>query len=264
MASNDDSPDNETSFVRLYLDESGDESPSTPIAVIGGMLINASYFPHFEEAWDKMLDRHGIAAPLHMKEFGRPHGRFARIGDCCRHELFAEVADLINHHKILSIGATISNEQYQKHIPQIVRDRFSVYAMCFLMTVVMNHKLAELSGYAKKVSFILDNGNPKAEHVRQGHAEAIRLQKAGQFLNVGSLVFGDDGDLGCLQAADVIAWGVRRRATNIPFGGSFSPIESILDETTKHAEHKWTDDWLQQLGGNIAERLEREQKNEKK
>ena len=96
---NSESSHNETAAVRLYMDESGGRDPSTPIAVVGGMLINYSHYLHFEDAWDQLLVEHGIEPPLHMKEFGK-NGRFAGVSRCCRRELFLEVADLINSIKL--------------------------------------------------------------------------------------------------------------------------------------------------------------------
>jgi hypothetical protein len=192
-----------------------------------------------------------------MKEFGRPHGRFANISDYRRRQFFVEAAHLINTHKILSVGATLSTDEYRRLMPQKVREKFSVYAMCFLLSLMMNHKLAEHQGYTKKVSFILDRGNPNAQHVRQGHAMAMLWQKSGQFLHAGSLTFADDEDLCALQAADVIAWGVRRRVTGVPFGHAFSPIEGILDENLHHAEKAWTEEWLREVGESTLKSIER-------
>jgi hypothetical protein len=253
---NSDDPQKETAMVRIYLDESGDEGPSITHAVIGGLLINRSYFLHFEAEWDRLLEKHGIAAPIHMKEFGRPHGRFASMSDVCRYQLFVEAADLINSHKLFSIGSTLSNHDYQTHMPQAVRDKYSVYAMCFMLTAVANHKLAELSNYRGNIPFILDSGNAYAKHVRQAHAVMLEWQHQGVPLNVGSLTFADDADFGVLQAADMIAWGVRRRVSGIPFGDIFTPIETILNDEKNHAEQEWKADWLKQLGERILRRIE--------
>jgi hypothetical protein len=249
---NSDSPEKETAAVRLYLDESGGDDPRTPYAVVGGVLINQSHFLHFEEAWDLMLEKHGIAPPLHMREFG-PHGRFANMTDRCRHELFLEVAALINSHKIFSIAATLSNEEYKTNFPKEGRDRFSVYGMCFILSVMINHKLAAQQSYGERTPFILDAGNPYKQHVVEAHASALRLQEE-TFLHVGLLTFDDDKEFGILQAADVIAWGVRRRATQISLG-AFEPVADILKEEKNHAEASWKSDWIKELGDALIRRI---------
>lgn len=50
------------------------------------------------------------------------------------------------------------------------------------------------------------------------------------FLGLGSLTFDKDDCVPALQAADVIAWAVRRRATGYEFNAGFEPIEATLNE----------------------------------
>ena len=245
------SPEDRSANVRLYLDESGTNDPSTPEAVIGGMLINDSYHLHFEESWRVLLKEFGVQAPLHMREF-TPHGRLANISSADRRRLFVRVVDLISYHRIASLAAVLTNQEYEAAIPLEIRNQFSVYAMCFNLIVVMNHKLAEGS-YGSPIPFILDSGNPYAEHVRQAHAAAMRFQRQEHFLNVGSLQFEDDSTLGALQAADVIAWGVRRRLSRRPFPAGFEPIPQIFEHG--HNESPWTQELLKELAEGLVRRL---------
>lgn len=244
-------PENETVAVRLYLDESGTDDPTTPQAVIGGILIKYSNFLHFEDCWDRMLDEFGIEPPLHMREF-TPHGRFANIPVADRRRLFTEVAELIDSHKIASLAATLANREYEM-VAQEIRDQFSVYAMCFNLIVVMNHKLAEDNRYSGRIPFILDSGNPYAEHVRQAHAAVMSFQREGHFLNAGGLLFDDDTNLGVLQAADLIAWGVRRSKSNKPFPIGFEPIPQLFDRG--HNEASWTPELLKEVEGRLLRQL---------
>ena len=250
---NSESSANEVASVRLYLDESGGKDPSTPKAVVGGLLINYSHFLHFEEVWDQMLETHGIIAPLHMREFGKGC-RLAGISECCRRELFLEVAELVNSHKVGSMSATLTNAEYEAYIPQEIRHVFSPYAMCFNLAMMMNHKLAE-NVYQKKIPFILDIGNPYKEHIIQAHAAAVQMQRQGEFLHAGGLYFDDDAEFGTLQAADVIAWGIRRTASGLPFLPGTEPIGTILSYEKDHRDNAWKAEWLEQLGDTLLRRL---------
>ena len=145
--------------VRLYLDESGSLNPHTPQAVVGGLLINHSHYLHFEEAWGQMLSDHGIAAPLHMRQFG-PDGRFARISISSREKLLLDAVQLIGSHKICSIAAALTNREYQSIIPPEVPEKSSVFGMCFNLAVMMNHKLAE-GRFDQTIPFIIDRGMPR-------------------------------------------------------------------------------------------------------
>jgi hypothetical protein len=252
-----DNPESETAALRLYMDESGGEDPNTPHAVIGGMLIFRRGFLEFEEAWDRMLVAHGIPDDgIHMKEFGRPHGKFAHISDCCRMDLFTDACDLIRKYRAVSIAATLSNDEYQTNVPQEARDKYSVYAMCFSLTVIMNHQLAKANNYIDPIPFILDSGNPYKRHVVKAHTFLQKRFQQHEYLHLGSLTFDDDKALGILQAADIIAWGTRRRVTGVPFGSGFAPIEQLLtSDASHHAEIPWKADWLKEFGTNLARRI---------
>lgn len=249
MTYNSYDPDRETIAVRLYLDESDDGQR----AVLGGMLINRSYYPHFEEAWDELLDDFKMPPPLHMNEFGRPHGRFAQMDDCCRRELFERVAELVNFHKLWSLDAQIGTAHYNRHISETVQKKFSLYGLCFLMTAAMNRRFAEFNKYKKEIAFVLDSGNSKAGHVLEAHGQMIKMQRAGEFANVGPLAFVDDTNLGCLQAADVIAWGARRKSSGKPLGSGFEPINKILEEKSPH--FNWQPSWLEELSHRLEARI---------
>lgn len=246
-------PDKQIAAVNLYLDESGGQDPNTPVAVVAGILINRSHYQPFEDSWEEMLQRYGMEPPLHMKEFGRPHGRFAVMTDVDRHELFAEATELINAHKIASIAAKITNAEYEAHVPQEVRDKFSAYGMCFNLAAVMNHQLAEHNSYKEKIAFFLDIGNPYASHVVKAHAAMYQTQQE-HFLHVGPLSFDDDKDFGVLQAADVIAWGTRRRASGIALDYPFNPIMGIFGEE-HHAEASWESHLLKGLADGLMLRM---------
>ena len=247
-----DNSDKETATVRLYLDESGGDDPGTPHAVVGGILINHSDFLHFEAEWNRVLAKRGITPPIHMKEFG-PYGRFADVSPRRRHELFLEIAALVNSHKLVSMSATLSNAEYKANVDEKVREEFSVYGMCFILSAVMNHKLAASKSYGKRIPFILDHGNPYKRHVVKAHATMIEWQKD-VFLNVGGLHFEDDKDLGILQAADVVAWGARRRTTGKTFGYSFEPVNDILKRQEGHGEADWKGEWLKQVSDAVMTR----------
>ena len=191
--------------------------------------------------------------PANSHERIWPYGRFANVSPGCRHKLFLEIAELINFHKLVSISATLSNAEYKANVDETVREEFSVYGMCFILSAVMNHKLAASKSYRKKIPLILDNGNPHKGHVVKAHAAMIEWQK-GTFLNVGGLHFEDDKDLGILQAADVVAWGARRRTTGKMFGHSFEPINDILNEQKGHGEADWKGEWLKEVSNAVMKR----------
>jgi hypothetical protein len=79
-----------------------------------------------------------------------------------------------------------------------------VYGTAFILCACMTHLLAKHNNYDKRTPFLMDSGNPYADHVRGAHAEL--QEERWRHMNVGSLTFDDDEVRTPLQAADVIAW----------------------------------------------------------
>jgi hypothetical protein len=76
----------------------------------------------------------------------------------------------------------------------------------------------------------------------------IEMQKQNMPLHVGSLTFADK-NISALQAADVIAWAVRRRVSGISIGKGFQPISEIF--SANHTEILWKDNYLKELSDGL-------------
>jgi len=215
------------SVVTLYLDESATDDAS-PVAVVGGLLLNKSGFDSFNEAFPELLKKHHVPPPLHIKDFWRPKGRLANVSNDTKHALFTDLVPLINECKIYSIAATLTTEKYKRHFGAAFRkEGMGLYGVCFMMCAVINHQLAQHNKYDKRIPFLMDAGNQYAHHVRGAHAE---LQKEHwRYMNVGSLTFDDDKLWSPLQAADVIAWASRVREQTGQFTNGYEPLVGLFD-----------------------------------
>lgn len=238
-----DDPDGETFAVNCYLDESATDGGS-PEAVVAGVLMNRSRCVAFDASWTEFLNAHQLKA-LHMKDFGS-HGSLASLSETERRGIFRDAAAIINRHKLYSIAATITYAKYVSELKPSIRKAMSVYGFCFLLAAYSNHLLAVSNKYTKNIGFILDSGNPYAAHVRGAHA-ALKEWQLTYALNAGSLTFDDDEEIGALQAADLVAWSVRRRATNSPFGKGFEPLLGIFNDA--HHENAYEGALLEALAG---------------
>jgi hypothetical protein len=112
--------------------------------------------------------------------------------------------------------------------------------------VVGAHGIAQANKYDKRIAYLVDSGNPYAENVFFAHQELVQVQTPEKYLNLGSLSFDLDDDVTALQAADVICWAVRRRATGFPFAAGFEPIEAIL-ETKGHNQSPFPEDFIRTI-----------------
>lgn len=221
-----DEQSRETAVVTCYLDESGSEDLSAT-AVLAGLLLNRSNFFSFEQKWAGILTAHKIPKPLHMRDFRRGR-RLAKIPKQLRTPLFDDVVELINSHKIISVAATITQGQFQKYFSKPIRRQFlSAYGMNFIVCALLNFTNAKQNKYEKKIAYLVDEGNPYRDHILNAHAALKEIQKS-RFLNLGSIAFDGDQDYCSLQAADVIAWSVRRSATR-ELRRSFLRLSRILE-----------------------------------
>jgi hypothetical protein len=236
-----DDPALETFAVNLYLDESATDG-GTPEAVVAGILTNRAGFLGLDESWKECLASHKLKA-LHMKDFGQ-HGSLAALQAEGRKAIFSDAVSIINKYKLYSVGASITYAKYMEKLSPAIRDAMSVYGFCFILSAYAEHLRAVHNKYDKNIGFILDFGNPYAAHVLEAHAALKRWQDT-KPLNVGSLKFEDDKVVSALQAADLVAWSVRRRLTKSPFGNGFEPLLGIFDDA--HSEVAWDGGWLQQL-----------------
>jgi hypothetical protein len=239
-----DDPDLQALVVSCYLDESATDG-STPIAVVGGLLINSLHFVGLDKKWRAMLDEFSLWPGLHMKDFGRHH-RFAHMPPDKCESIFTRAAEIIKEHNICTIAATLEQDRYKALLSRGLRRYASAYGLCFMACVAGSHKIAQAHNYQKRVAFVVDPGNPYAEQVFFMHQALVEAQTDENFLNLGSLTFDKDDNVTALQAADVVCWAVRRRATGYPFVNGFEPIEKILDDQA-HNQAPYPEDAMRDL-----------------
>jgi len=227
-------------MISCYFDESGTDDLS-PIAVLGGVVLQGDGFLWLDHAWGKMLVKHSIQPPLHMKEFGQ-HGRFKHLSHEQRRALFTDLTWIINDNKNASIGTILTTEQYKKHfLPFVSEKQLSVYGLCFLLAAMLMGRYTEIEGYCTPIPYVLDTGNKYRTQVDAVHAFIVEDFQKVHPVNMGSLTFDTDDNVRALQAADVVAWSVRRNIT-ANFNGGFEPLLGIFDE--RHIAQPLEEDWL--------------------
>jgi hypothetical protein len=243
-----DDPDLQALAVTCYLDESATDG-STPTAVVGGLLVNSSHFFGLDPKWRAMLDEFHLWPGLHMKDFGR-NNRFGGMPREMRRAILTRAVDIIKAHNICTLAATLEYGQYKAILPATVRRGMSAYGLCFIACVLGNHQIAEGNKYDKRIAFIVDSGNTYAEHVFFAHQGLVEIQTEEDFLNLGSLTFDKDDNVSALQAADVVCWAVRRRASGYPFSNGFEPLEGILNDQA-HNEADFSEIAMRELVGRL-------------
>jgi hypothetical protein len=256
-------PNREVFAVNCYLDESATDG-STPQAVVAGVLFSRDGFLNFDREWRETVNARVTSlkclypphpeqrspkpsSALHIAEFG-PTGELSRVPAVEASSIFAAAARIINKHKLFSIAATIGHEEYRKFLDPEIKGKMGVYGLCYILSVYENHELAVQNNYRENIGFILDAGNPHAPQVFEAHSAILNWQKS-EPLNAGSITFDDDNNVTALQAADVVAWSVRRRLVGETFSHGRKPLRRIFNST--HVEQSWDVDMLRAIDSRL-------------
>jgi hypothetical protein len=185
-----------------------------------------------------------------MKDFGQ-HGRFAEMQPKDRTAIFSRAVQIIKDHNICTVAVTLEHATYKTILGKL-KGMMGVYGLAFVGCVVATHKLARSQNYTRNIAFVMDTGNPYAAHVLAGHAAIQEKQTDEFFVNLGSLTFADDNKVTALQAADLVCWATRRRATGLPFLEGFDVLEGILDGQA-HNQTSFTEAAMREIWGHIQD-----------
>ncbi|MGD0232397.1 MAG: DUF3800 domain-containing protein [Syntrophorhabdales bacterium] len=236
-----DDPDKKAVVMTCYLDDSGTDNQG-PVAVSGGILVNKANFLHFDEKWTFLLDRYKVRdhkdnRRLHMKDFRSTNKHLSRRE---QRALFLGLSDLINSHKYISVAATLTHDQFKTLVHDEIKEHTGMHFFCFLLCAFHVHGQAEYMKFNERIAFLLEHQEEHEEEILRAHGQWIRRQEQ-QELHMGTLGFSDE-KFSALQAADVVAWGVRRQLSGLPFPFEFEPILDIL--RVDHLQDQWKDDAL--------------------
>lgn len=243
-----------------YYDESAVDGGG-PVSAVGGLWLDHGQYTWLGVDWDKAVSSGGTGkAFVHMKDFG-DHGDLCDFPIDKKRVLLDRLAMVINEHKGLSIGSTLTPEQYKDEFSFLrkatKRDKrrgdpgemLSIHATCFLQAAATQGRIAERIGYKYDIPFMLDQGCPDRPDIDRAHIffkdefpDLYMPDEPRIVTHAGGLTWEDDTRFPALQAADVIAWAVRRKAANLPFDRGTEALESILE--VRHADQHYGDEFL--------------------
>jgi hypothetical protein len=251
-----DRPDKQAAIIQCFLDESGTDIADSKAAVVAGLVVNEGGFLELGLQWNRMLKRHGIEGPLHMREFGK-HQRLGYLSYDQRRSLLSDAMTLINACKAHSVAGFLLSSDYEECFGNKPSARpMSMYGTCFILTVRVNAEVARLAGIDAPIAYVMDSGNPYSHHVLEAYRTIRKHQESDEYLNVGGLTFGDDRTDIPLQAADVIAWAVRRQLQQESgFRKGFQPLVRIFDR--HHHQFRYEAEWLREIAASAQAYMNR-------
>jgi Protein of unknown function (DUF3800) len=219
-------------MLRMYVDDSGKEDQS-PHLVLAGYLSSTEKWAAFSNHWQAILDDAGIDS-FRMVEAWRLARKFRKIGALGRDRLIVQLIECIKAYTERAFIVSMPHDRFyhqldvmDNHMHPLGRPYFG----CFYSLLASVYKYAFERKFDQRLEVIFDEqGGESQQYILSAMGEFRRL--AGQDftdLVIPTPTFQSDKDALPLQAADMLAWLVRRDALNAQRGvDRTKALESVL------------------------------------
>lgn len=199
--------------VQAYVDDSKSEVGEQRL-VLAGYINTAEKWARFSDAWWLELRRPPSIEYMKMVEANGLRGQFAGWSATDRDNKVADLARILRHWAPVSIHASISQKRVKEVLQPIAPHVMtSAYSYCFtaLMIPLAIMQANDPRLMQVPIDFMFDEQEGLGEETKFLY-QAIRLQQPPKVRKVLSLepVFRDDKLVMPLQAADMLAWHIRR------------------------------------------------------
>jgi Protein of unknown function (DUF3800) len=197
--------------MKAFIDDSGSGGDS-PWFVLAGYLGTSDAWDKFDEPWRSVLD-----GPPRIEYFKssqaeslRPDGQWQGINARERDQRIDSLIEVIGTHAMQPFCVRLQQKDYDEVIkpwvPPMWQNPYYFLFIAFLSSVTSTHKYL---GGAEQIEFIFDSNDQVDEPSFRLYNQVSHL---GQFAGrVKEIRYEDEKIFLPLQAADLIAWQVRRR-----------------------------------------------------
>jgi hypothetical protein len=199
-------------ILRSFVDDSGSGGDS-PWFVLAGYIGTVEQWDAFDEPWRRVLD--GPPKLDYFKsseaESLRADGQWAGITKDQRNQRITSLIEVIGQHTLRSMYVRVRQQDYDEVIkPYVPPEWDNAYYFLFTGIIAAGTSVEKYTGSSRPVEFFFDNTNrheKKQSRVLYGQM-AERPQLSTRVVNVH---YEDEKEFLPLQAADLLAWQVRRR-----------------------------------------------------
>src|SRR5882672_3149158 len=199
-------------MLQAFIDDSASEQGDRNL-FLAGYIQRAPVWTAFSDDWQLVLASHPKIAHLHMVEAESLRGEFRGWSASQRDLKIQALAEVIERHGAVSIVCSISRNIFNSVLKPIAPYALSSpYFYCFYGIIITAARWALARNGNVPIDFIFDEHGALGTEA-SGWYEVIRqLQKPEiqQFLG-STPVFRDDKKFLPLQAADMLAWHLRRK-----------------------------------------------------
>jgi hypothetical protein len=233
--------------MEAYIDDSGKGDP--PVFLLAGFLSHPEQWGDFSEKWVDALRRPPKLDYFKMSEAAALEGQFQGWSEEGRDARLAKLVSIVKDHVLVGVSSVVYHRDYN----EIIRDKLSKetdnpYWLMYHAIMEITYRWEIENGIKEKVSFTFDEQFKQSDIV-QGAWSIYYDQAPPPFKEL----FGErpvhknDVDTWPLQAADMLAWHIRRSYYELELGNIFtSPTMEVL-RSIKGAHDLWTRDRLQEM-----------------
>lgn len=249
-------------MIQVFIDDSG-KSDQSPVLVLAGYLASKERWQSFDAKWKAILTNHGMIN-FHAVDAWRLSYSSRIKSSLVRGSVFVQLINCITQHVEHAFAISIPFESHEhwfasKQLPEHTSLR--IYNMAFygLLTQIHQHMFKRRFDQGLEITFD-EQGGESTARVLGGMEEFTRLA-AGGFpgLNVATPRFMSDDDCPGLQAADMLAWLLRRDGLNASreVDRSKTAEALMLGEALSmpRSIKIWTDDDLRLAANDVLEKL---------
>lgn len=219
-------------FLQAFIDDSVAERGDGRL-YMAGYINTVESWAKFSADWDAALKREPAIEYLSMKEAHSVRGPFRGWSDPKRDLKLAKLARVIRRYKSDTFQYTIDRSEYLDKVkPAAPRNLGSAHYVCTFGIVAMITRYLEERNFTGKVDFIFDQQSGVSADIPLFFEYMTRnLSKAQRAMIARTPQFGDKRDFLPLQAADMLAWHLRREYES---GDVADRLRKILPENSAH------------------------------
>jgi hypothetical protein len=233
--------------MEAYVDDSGSGDP--PVFLLAGFVAGAERWAEFSEHWIEALRGPPKPDYFKMAEAAAFEGQFKGWSEPDRDARLAKLVGIIKDHVLVGVSSVVYHHDYSEVISdKLSKETDAPYWLMYhaIMELVYRWELA--NGIREKINFIFDE-QFKQSDMAQASWSVYYDQSPAEFKEL----FGDrpvhknNVDTWPLQAADMLAWHIRRSYYEQESGNTFfSPTMEVL-RSIGGAHDLWTKERLQEI-----------------
>lgn len=231
-------------MLQAYVDDSASDQRDQRL-FLAGYINTADRWIRFSDAWAEELRQPPAIGYLKMSEANGFGGEFRGWDAPGRDEKLRGLARVIRHFKPRSMHASVSQSEFRAIVAPVAPHGFSTpYSLCFQAMMLPLAIFQEKERIKLPIDFIFDDQEGLGTQAAFFYGK-IRERQPKKIREVmcASPIFRDEKHVLPLQAADMLAWHIRRRheadpdAFQVPDFLSHDGLHMVIDIQEDHLRH---------------------------